>query len=298
MRALASVLLLAAAATGVPPIVAAATAQDGELSARALAARAAEYVAAYQKAFAFLIADEHYVQQAAPSSDDARTARSGPPVPVRRTIRGEMFLAYLPADRRWVALHDVTDVDGERVAGRGNLRALLAVSPVQSVAGRLFRHNARYNIGGISRNFNEPTLALQVFDPLHQSRFEFRLGGRNSPDPPAPLAALTFRERGRPTLVRSLDGKPVFSTGELLVAPSTGTVHRSRIAFHHDSIDAELITTFAFDERLRLWLPSHFTERYTTDATTGRRAETVTGEATYSNYRRFEGRARVVTGER
>ena len=266
-------------------------------SVGALVARCAEYIAAYQQAFAFLVADERYVQLAVRVDRGARGGRSDEPRPIRRVMRGELFLTYLAADRRWVALHDVAEVDGTPVAAREDLRALLAVSPVQSVAGRLFRHNARYNIGSIARNFNEPTLALQVLDPLHRASFDFRVQDAGRPFPPR-VVTLTFRERGRPTLVRSLDGRAVFSSGEIDIEAASGTVTRTRIAFRHEAIDAELITTYAHDARLDLWLPTVFTERYTTGARDCRPAEVITADARYENYRRFEGRGRVVTDDR
>jgi hypothetical protein len=264
-----------------------------ELKPGAIVAKASAYVGAYQQAFAFLVADETYVQQAAFDGPTGPVPDGTRPAPRQRVMRGELFLTYLGADRRWVALHDIAEVDGTPVDGRENLRALLAVSPVQSVAARLFRHNARYNIGTVARNFNEPTLALQVLESGSRSRFEFRLlHVDRTPSGPA-LVTLSFRERERPTIVRGLDGRPVFSTGELTVEADTGTIRRTRIAFRHESIDAELTATFAWSDRLDLWLPSLFAERYVTGPRNGLPAETITGEARYENYRRFEGTGRI-----
>jgi hypothetical protein len=263
-------------------------------SATALVEKAAAYVNGYQSAFAFLVADEQYVQQVVlDTSGGTSPVTNGQPR--QRAMRGELFLTYLGADRRWVALHDIAEVDGVPVDGRENLRALLAVSSVQSVAGRLFRHNARYNIGRVTRNFNEPTLALQVLDSGSRSRFQFRIHHVDRIAQRSALVTLSFRERERPTIVRGLDRRPVFSTGELIVDGDTGVVRRTRIAFRHDSVDAELTTTFAWNERLDLWLPSIFTERYVTKPASGSPTEVITGEARYEHYRRFEGTGRVAT---
>lgn len=263
-------------------------------SATALVEKASAYVSGYQSAFAFLVADEQYVQQIVFDGSRGPSSVAGGQ-PRQRTMRGELFLTYLGADRRWVALHDIADVDGVPVEGRENLRALLAVSSVQSVAARLFRHNARFNIGSVTRNFNEPTLALQVLERGSQSRFEFRIRPVDRIASAPALVALSFRERERPTIVRGLDGRPVFSTGDLIVDPDTGVVRRTRIAFRHESVDAELTTTFAWHERLDLWLPSVFTERYVTKPGRTNPTETITGEARYEHYRRFEGTGRVAT---
>jgi hypothetical protein len=257
---------------------------------RVVLARAVAYLEEYRRAFAFLVADEDYVQQA------AGTSAGAPPQPVRRHLRGEMFLTYLGADRRWIALHDVAEVDGVPVAGRERLRALLETSDTNSVAGRLYRYNARFNLGGVTRTFNEPTLALQVLDDAHRARFRFRIErmDRSGPDP---IIRLAFQERDRPTLVRSLQGGAVFSSGTIDVDAERGTIRGTRIVFRHDGIDAELVTHFEHDTRLELWVPSLLTERYVADAREDRPAENITAEARYDNYRRFEGRARMAIDE-
>ncbi len=277
-----------------PPLVGTQAPAAAPPSSDDVVARASGYVAAYRKAFAFLVADETYSQRAEVArSAGGRGAIAG--AIQQRTLRGEMFLTYLEADRRWVALRDVAEVDGVPVFDRTDLRALLAASSVQSVAARLFHHNARYNLGDIARNFNEPTLALQVLDAASLDRFRFRVDARSGDQSASGLVRLEFRERDRPTLVRSVDGRPIYSVGELMVEPGSGSVRRARIAFRHDVVEAELVTTFIWHDRLSLWLPSIFTERYTSKPRAGRAAETITTEARYDNYRRFEGRARIGT---
>jgi hypothetical protein len=262
------------------------------LSAGRVVASVSDYVRSYQEAFSFLIANEHYVQRASYKTgrEHGSAISEGPRW---RTMRGELFLTYLGADRRWIALHDVAEVDGLPVEGRDNLRALLAASPVQSVAARLFRHNARYNIGTIARNFNEPTLALQVLEPRNRARFEFRIVDIDRKDPDVPLVTLGFRERERPTIVRNLDGGPVFSSGEMIVEAARGIIRWTRIKFRHESVDAELTTTFEWDDRLDLWLPTTFAERYSAGPREGRPPETITGTARYDDYRRFEATGRI-----
>lgn len=263
---------------------------QGDPPSRVIVGRAVAYLEEYRRAFSFLVADEDYVQHAVGTNADA------PRLPTRRHLRGEMFLTYLGADRRWMALHDVAEVDGVPVAGREHLRALLESSDTESVAGRLYRYNARFNLGGVTRTFNEPTLALQVLDDAHRARFRFRIErtGRDGPDP---ITQLAFQERDRPTLVRSLQGGPVFSRGTIDVDAERGTIRGTRIVFQHDGIDAELVTHFEHDSRLELWVPTLLTERYVADAREDRPAEVITAEARYENYRRFEGRARMAIDE-
>ena len=283
---------LACAGAAVTSVGAFPQSAEPRLSAAGVVARVSDYVGGYQQAFSFLIADEHYVQRASYEAGTGkdRAVNAGPRW---RAMRGDLFLTYLGADRRWIALHDIAEVDGLPVEGRDNLRALLAVSPVQSVAARLFRHNARYNIGTIARNFNEPTLALQVLEPRHQSRFEFRIVDVDRKDSDVTLVTLGFRERERPTIVRNLDGGPVFSSGEMIVDAIRGVIRWTRITFRHESVDADLTTTFEWDDRLGLWLPTTFSERYTAGPREGRPPETITCNARYGDYRRFEATGRI-----
>jgi hypothetical protein len=267
-------------------------APDRAIQAEAMVETIDAYLTGYRHAFRFLVADETYVQRV---TLDAKPGDRGFELPRERVIRGEMFLTYLGTDNRWVALHDVATVDGQAVDGRENLRALLAVSSIQSVAARLFRHNARHNIGTITRTFNEPTLVLQVFEREARSRFQFRVGHIDRTAPTSTLVTLSFRERERPTLVRALNGRSILSTGTVVVDAASGAVRETRIALRDDPLAAELATTFGWNERLQLWVPSRFTEHYTASPRNSRPAETISTEARYENYRRFEGSGRVAT---
>jgi hypothetical protein len=242
---------------------------------------AADYVARYQRAFLFLLADEVYGQ--------TRTVDAAP-APETRTMRGELFLTYLEAERRWIAVHDFADVNGQPVPDRADLRALLRQGAVRSVAPQLAGRNARYNLGRVVRNFNEPTLALQVFSAERRPRFRFSRQ-RVSLDGAVTLVTLAFRERDRPTLVSSVRGGPVFSTGEAVIEAETGRVRRIWMHFEDGPVDATLDTVFAEDSDLGLWVPVVFTERYRLED--DGLWETIVCEARYANYRRFETSGRL-----
>jgi hypothetical protein len=242
---------------------------------------AASYVARYQRDFQFLLADEH--------ADQIRTVE-GHPAREARAMRGELFLTYLAADRRWIAIHDVADVDGVPVPDRDDLRALLRQSAAGAVARRLAARNARYNLGRVIRNFNEPTLALQVFSEDRHRQFRFAREAV-SQEAGVTLVTVGFRERDRPTLVSSVRGGAVYSTGEAHLEVATGRIHRSRIRFEDGPVVATLDTTFAANADVGLWVPVRFTERYELDDDGGR--ETIVGDARYTNYRRFETSGRL-----
>ena len=255
-------------------------ATQADTSVKAVIAAAARYVAGYQQQLTFLLADETARQQVyrGASTPDAR-----------RVTTGELFVTYLAADRAWLSIHDVAQVDGAPVSDREDLRTLLSREPVAGVARRLVEANARFNIGSILRNFNEPTLALLVLEPDRRSRFKFS-HPQVEHDGGTDLVTVGFKETDAPTLVRGVDGRDVYSTGELTVEAGTGRIHRTSIRFTYQSIIARLTTTYASDDKLDLWVPVALEERY--ERTEAPR-ETITCEASYTDWRRFEVRVRI-----
>jgi hypothetical protein len=250
-------------------------------------AAGADYVSVYQEQFAFLLADEVTVQRVfsgtRPPTEPAAS----------RTTRGEVFITFLDGRRHWTIVRDVAEVDGLPAADRVDLTSIIGREDADTLARRLFALNARYNIGRVLRNFNDPMLALLALNHTHRPRFAFDLGRVDRRDPSQPLATLRFRERERPTLVRSTTGASVYARGEITLEAATGIVRRTSVTFDADDIEAELTTHFEREDRLGLWVPAIFTERYTS---TRDRREVTTVESRYTNYRRFEVKARVRPG--
>jgi hypothetical protein len=257
---------------------------------------AAGYVDEYQKQLAAIVADEAYVQEIrAQDPADEGAPRS-------RTLRGEVFFMFAAAEREWMAIRDVKEVDGVPLTGTTDVRATLRTLPAGQVAERMKSYNARYNIGRITRNLNEPTLALLVLDATHRSRFRFKAGKpRQAGD--RRLVPLSFNERERPTLIRTPAGKPIYTSGELLVEPDTGRIWQSTLNAAVDAIKVQLTTDYSFDQRLELLVPTMFRERYeqgspATSRGGGRTVRTrehevVVAEGRYSNFRRFEVLSRI-----
>lgn len=263
------------------------------LSEKALTAAAVRYVADYEKQFAFLIADEEYRQTVFDA--DGRRART-------QLLKAELFLTYLPADDEWIAVRDVMEVDGQPVKGREDLRALLLKREHMPLVREIIHRNAKYNIGRVERNFNEPTLPLLLLSAKRIPRIKFdRLSVVKEPD--ATLATLAFEERQAPTLIQSREEGSVRSKGQFLLDAATGTVRHTLFQLTRPGIDVRLETSYVKDEKLKLWVPSVFTERYetgdriggarTTNPAARASSERVECEAKYSNYRRFEVTARI-----
>ena len=257
---------------------------------------AASYVDEYQKQLAAIVADEVYVQEIRAQQPPEEGA------PRSRTLRGEVFFLFAAAEREWMAIRDVKEVDGVPLTGTRDVRATLRTLPAAQVADRMKSYNARYNIGRITRDINEPTLALLVLDATHRDRFKFKADKpRQAGD--RRLVPLSFKERERPTLIRSTAGRPIYTSGELMVEPETGRIWQSTLTAAVDAIKVQLTTEYSFDERLGLLLPTVFLERYEQGTVTSSRGsgrptitpdhEVVVAEGRYSNFRRFEVLSRI-----
>ena len=275
--------VLGAAALG----VAAAQAPAGrmDVSARAVAAAAAKYVDGYQKDFAFLVADESN-QQTAITSDPAQTKH--------QSLKSEFFLTYLPADRRWMAIRDVMEVDGVPVRSTAKVRDILKTADDRRVFEALKAANSAHNLGTVFRDFNEPTMPLALLAPDRIGNLRLE---RTSIDrlPDATIVTVRYEERAQAPLIR-FDGKdgrgrlePSPSKGEFVLDAADGSVRRTLMTLAPKDLLVRLETVYEREPRLTLWVPSVFRERYERRST----REVITVESRYTNYRRFEGSGRI-----
>jgi hypothetical protein len=248
-----------------------------DTSPKALAAAGTKYVEDYAVKMMRILGEEVYTQETFDSVDH----RTG-----SRLMKGELFITFLPADHTWVAVHDISEVDGQPVPDRQSLQLLLSQGASTSVIADVARHNAHFNIGRIQRTFNEPTLALLVLDKSHVGNFNFsrKLGDTRDG---VTLVTLAFTEKkDGPPIVSSNSGGPVLAKGELLMEAGTGRVRATHIMFKDGAITADLTTTYRLDPRLELWLPFTFAERY--EGEPEGLKEIDTGLAQYSNFKRYE----------
>lgn len=251
-----------------------------DTSAGAVARAAGEWLTALGSRLSYVVADETAHQV-------ARTPRG---ITQERRTLADFFVAFLPAEHAWMSARDVREVDGDPVTDAENIRVLMARAPLARLGAVIAEKNARYNIGSITRTFNEPTLALLVVSDAHRSRFKFdrsRITARET----GPQVTLEFRERDRPTLVRGANGEQVLAKGELDVDARTGRIERTSIELTLGTVYAKIVTTYRHDQGLDLWVPATMTERY--DQRAMPRRETVDVDSTYANYRRFETTTRI-----
>lgn len=257
----------------------------------ALVDTAASYVKSYQHELTSVVADETYTQHVV-----AQVPRDGLR-PLKTTLTSEIFFMFT-VGHDWMAIRDVRAVNGAALAGRPDLRQALQQLPAPEVAGRFKAYNSRFNVGRVSRNFNEPTLSLLPLDDRHRARFTFE-GARVRQAREGRLVTLTFKERRDPTLIRNLDGGHAFAGGEVTVEPVTGRVVNAILAVTIDSVRVTLSTNYAFEDRLGIMVPVRFGEHYQDgipprpSVKTRPRYEEIRCEAVYTNFRRFEVTARI-----
>jgi hypothetical protein len=269
---------------------------DASLSALLDAATA--YVKDYQAALTFILADEVYTQ------DIRAQVPAQPKMPRTRRLVSTAYFIFVPSTQEWMAIRDVMTVDDTPVADRPDIRAELERLPAAQVGLRLRDYNSRFNLGRAYRNFNEPTMSLQVLDPAYRQNFTFQIRGSRNVGSKA-LTRVGFTERPSATpLIRDLQLKATLSTGELLIDRATGEIHQAALDVTIGGLRVQLSTTYARDERLGVMVPTVFRERYVQGVEpatgAGRLASGRTGDfediqcqANYKNFRRFETAARI-----
>ena len=248
-----------------------------DTSLAAVLAKAAEYLREYREQLTYVMATERSKQTMVGGFTVGDSAEE--------TLASDVYFVYVPADKVWMAVRDVEIVDGKVIKDRDDVRALLNSGQV-GAARALKDRNARYNLGRILRNFNEPTLSLLVLDERHQRRFAFtRIGARGS------AVTVSFVERDEPTLIIDTGGRPAFSTGEFTIDAPTGRIERAHLSVRlSGGIDASLTTTYRADNKLQMWVPLKFEEAY---VMAGKRPEKVTATSTYSDFSRFDVSVRI-----
>jgi hypothetical protein len=264
-----------------------------------LLARVAQYVTRFQDDFAIVISDEQYDQRDVLREESGRLRSRA-----QRRIRSETVFAWLLEQQSWLIARKVLSVDGVRVPdSKERLDAALSESePDRATRLRRLRdEGARYNIGRIYRNFNDPTFVLQLLAPGVQPRFVFTMLGVEKD-----AWKVAFAERELPTVIQTPTAN-LLSNGTVWIGRADATVLRTSLVIKDPSTntEAEISVDYKFDVRLGIGVPIRMAEVYVQTVirnvapagspqrliTASERIECV---ATYSNYRRFETSGRLV----
>jgi hypothetical protein len=271
---------------------------DSPSSTKILAA-AGQYVQQFEHAFAVVIADETYTQDVHVQGDPSAARR----------MQSEVLFMWVPEDRTWLTVRSVLAVNGKRVPDSTARLERALQEPLADRESRLHRlaeESARFNVGVIHRNFNNPTLVLQFLDPSYQSRFSFTIQPKDREERKGGIFVqkVMFAEVQRPTIIRDGD-QDVVSTGALWARVSDGTIVRTTLAVtdHKTDTQAFVAVDYRHDTRLDMWVPSHMEEHYQSrvvedhlgalDSKVSRLSE-ITCLADYSHFRRFETSGRVL----
>jgi hypothetical protein len=239
------------------------------------------YLADYARQLPATIATEHYEQQAGGGASRERVV-----------LESEFGIMRLVSPAGWLGIRDVVSVNGRSVPDRQQRLHDLFNSPspqgIQQ-ARRIAQANARFNVGRIQRTINDPAVVLELLDGRNASRMRFAKIGESTLDG-VNVWAVKFDERRRPTIIQSPAGRDEAARGTAWVEPITGRLVRTQVMIDSAGFTATLDVLFRDEPRLGFWVPSTMTERYE-----GRDVSSSSGEASYSNYRRFGVETRIIS---
>jgi hypothetical protein len=251
--------------------------------------RAIGYVATFEETFSAVTWHERYEQE------DHESGGIGPAGPrithvYKRLLEAHLLLVWLPRDASWVAVRDVVSVDGKpRPADDRPIERLSSGDSSITTAElmTLAAENGRYNIGRILRTFNEPTLTLTFLDDHYRQRFTFQRGDEET-RPQGRARLFSFVEEERPTVIRNENGD-VPASGTFWIDEATGRVLQTMMIVSTRDVRASMLVHYGPHPDFDVFVPLDMHERY--DSKNG---DTVTTVATYTDFRRFEAKGRLI----
>ena len=262
--------------------------------------RAGAYVEEFQRQLSGIVAEETYLQDVIPVQGMNTFGR--PRFSQRRRLRSDLLLLRPDQSTTWVQFRDVFEVDGKAVRDREERLTALFLAPDANASERarqIREESARYNIGGIGRTMNVPVLPLAVLSPENQPRFRFTVDGGDRPrnaasgsDLPqtpsfrvsAEVWVVRFTELSSPTIIVTRNNKNIFSRGRFWIEPSSGRVLMSEMITEDADVRGQINVSYQSEPLVGLLVPIEMRERYTSP---GYKA-TITGQATYGKFRRFQ----------
>jgi hypothetical protein len=276
-----------------------------EPKADEVVARVRAYVAGYTTQLASVVAEEAYTQtvdQRGPSAWGSDPSRGRDPygpsdqtfsptsrLTNKRVLRSDYALTRVDDRAVWVGFRDTFEVDGHAVRDREERLQQLLSSGAVGQAARIAEQNARFNLAEqlLTRTINVPTFALELLQPRNLERFSTKRVGFETVNGHAAWL-IEFREREKPTIVRTPDGRDQPSRILAAVDPLTGTVLKTTLSW--EKVTGSVIVIYGLVPRIPALVPITMSERYTT-----RGGTRIGGEAVYSNYRQFQTGGRVMT---
>ena len=277
---------------GPPAAVALKASRTSDPALGELLDKAGAYVAAYERTFSDLLAEERYTQQLLLS------AHGG--VQQTRVMRSELLFVRLPGDIPWTTFRDVFESDGRAVRDRESRLEKLFVNRTSDAvkqAEAILRESARFNLGRTWRNFNVPVAALPFLHPQNQDRFAFERKGLRTIEG-VRAAQVHYEEVRRPTLIRDTgSGGSMPARGDFWIDPKNGRVLRTEMTLPlNEAAEVSLLVDFRPEPKLDIWVPSEMREfwglSHAAEEARGTghslgSAEYLECVARYTSYRRF-----------
>ncbi len=260
---------------------------------------ATQHAATFAAQGASLLADEHTVQEVKvrPSATSLSPGSNAGVLNEQRVLDSEVALVHVGSSDLWLLARDIVRVNGKAVPDADRIR-LPSMHPASTAEAlrqftQVAEQGARFNIGGIERNVNTPTLALWLLTPAISHRLAFSVAGTAQVDGHV-CDLVTFRERRAPYLF-AVDGVPAPVSGRLWVDRGRGAVLRTELSLPDERIDfmpsrATVRVNYALDPALSVWVPRSMSERY--DSQSSR--QFVVATSTYTNVRMFSVSARII----
>jgi hypothetical protein len=236
--------------------------------------RASAYVQSYMQAFSTMVAEERYLQDSRPMGEKAGQAQ-------HVELRSDLLFVRPNASDRWLTFRDVFAVNGRAVRDREQRLARLFIDQPSSAvdrAGEIAREGYRYNVGVKERTVANPMITLAFLQPDYRRRFDFRLDGIDV-SLGADVWIVKFKERERPTILRTPDNRNVPSMGRFWIDGATGRVLQTEL---ETRVGDRVMTMFSYDARLGLAVPCEMRDIAWVSGTA------ITGVATYTNFRHFD----------
>ena len=118
---------------------------------------------------------------------------------------------------------------------------------------------ARFNLGGLTRTINMPTVALKFLRPVNQGRSSWKAAARKKIDGHE-VVELTFSEEATPRMIETRD--QAACRGRFWVEEATGRIVRTELGVETVDVRATVTVTFGPAENLVPWVPLRLEDEY------------------------------------
>ena len=276
-----------------PPRPASRPTPTPEAALNQLMALASGWTSRFEQTLSGMLFRERYLQR----SMVAHTERQGEsmselikiPENTTRTIPREvlleahMFMVKIPAAPDFVFYRDVYRVGTEDVGDHTErLQKLLLAGTAQSFqqARALTDASARFNLAGVRRNVNVPTMAFEYLAPAALAGLRVRAVARDKINDMDTIV-VEFQEAARPTLVRGPKNEDIPASGKYWIHAQSGAVVRAQVMLDAKASKGRVDVKLELNKELGAWVPKEMTEVWETGA------QSVTGLAQYDRFQRL-----------